>query len=188
MNYFFETIKCEDFEVFNLPYHNQRVARTIGINIDLQEYIYPPTDHLLRAKIIYSKNGIEKVDYYKYKPRDIKIFKVLESESVEYKYKYLNREVLDTLFAKKGLADEIIIIKNGLITDTSIANIAILKEGKWLTPKKPLLEGTTRTKLIEEKVIYEADVTLEDIKLSSKIALLNAMIGFKEIKDYKLIF
>ena len=26
---YFETIKCEDFEVFNLDFHNKRVARTI---------------------------------------------------------------------------------------------------------------------------------------------------------------
>ena len=36
---YFETIRCEDFEIFNLEYHNKRVANTIGLNINLQEYI-----------------------------------------------------------------------------------------------------------------------------------------------------
>jgi 4-amino-4-deoxychorismate lyase len=36
-NIYFETIKCEDFEIFNLEYHNKRVANTIGLNINLQE-------------------------------------------------------------------------------------------------------------------------------------------------------
>ena len=49
---FFETIKCDDFEVFNLEYHNKRVANTIGLNIDLQEYIYPISGELLRCKVI----------------------------------------------------------------------------------------------------------------------------------------
>ena len=35
---FFETIKCEDFEIFNLEYHQKRVAKTIGKNFDLQEF------------------------------------------------------------------------------------------------------------------------------------------------------
>ncbi|RYA24464.1 branched-chain amino acid aminotransferase, partial [Malaciobacter halophilus] len=38
MNYF-ETIKCEDYEVFNLSYHNKRIAKTIARNFDLSEYI-----------------------------------------------------------------------------------------------------------------------------------------------------
>ena len=32
---YFETIKCEDFEIFNLEYHNKRVSNTIGLNINL---------------------------------------------------------------------------------------------------------------------------------------------------------
>ncbi len=187
MTYYFETIKCEDFEVFNLHYHNQRVARTIGMNIELQEYLYPPTDHLLKAKVIYSQNGIEKVTYQKYTPRETKVFKIIEDNTIEYQYKYLNRETIDDLFAQKGLADEIIIVKNGFVTDTSIANIAIFKENRWITPKKPLLKGTIRAKLIEEKKLEELDITIEDIKSATKIALLNAMIGCKEIKDYKFI-
>ena len=27
-NIYFETIKCEDFEIFNLEYHNKRVVNT----------------------------------------------------------------------------------------------------------------------------------------------------------------
>lgn len=188
MNNYFETIRCEDFEVFHLDYHNQRVARTIGLNINLQEYIYPATDHLLRAKVIYTQDGIENIEYFKYRPKNIKTFKIVEDNDIEYKYKYLNREALDNLSIKKGIADEIIIIKNGFITDTSIANIAILKENRWLTPKQPLLQGTTRARLLQEEKIFEADLKLEDLKLSSNIALMNAMIGFKELDEFELIF
>lgn len=187
MSYFFETIKCEDFQVYNLHYHNQRVARTISLNINLQEYIYPPTQDLLRAKVIYSNTGIEQIDYYKYTPKDIKIFKIIEDNTIEYSSKYLNREAINALYSKKAIAQEILIIKNGLLTDTSIANIAIYKKDKWLTPKKPLLKGTTRARLIEEEKIFEADIIVEDLKSTPKIALLNAMIGFQEIKDFTIL-
>ena len=36
---YFETIKCDDYEIFNLDYHNKRIANTIGLNLNLQEYI-----------------------------------------------------------------------------------------------------------------------------------------------------
>jgi len=187
MNYFFETIKCEDFEVFHLHYHNQRIARTIGLNINLQEYIYPPTKHLLRAKVIYSADGITQIDYYKYNPKDIKIFKIIEDDTIEYSSKYLNRDTLDSLYSKKDIAQEILIIKNGLLTDTTIANVVIYKDNRWITPKQPLLKGTTRARLLEEERIFEADITIEDLQSTSKIALLNAMIGFKEIKDFTIL-
>ena len=187
MNYFFETIKCEDFEVFNLHYHNQRVAKTIGLNIDLQEYIYPPTDHLYRVKVIYSQSGIEKIDYFKYTPKVVKILKLMEDDNISYNFKYLNRDVIDALYLKKGVADEILIVKNGLLTDTSIANIAIYKENNWLTPKQPLLEGTTRARLLEQGVLKEVDLTVDDLKSATKIALLNAMIDFKEIEEFTIL-
>lgn len=64
---FFETIKCEDFEIFNLDYHNKRVAFTIGKNLNLQEYINPISNELLRCKIIYDENEVLDVQYFPYK-------------------------------------------------------------------------------------------------------------------------
>ena len=143
---FFETIKCEDFEIFNLEYHQKRVAKTIGKNFDLQEYINPPTNELLRCKIVYNKDEILSVDYFPYQRRDIKSFKIVVDNSLDYSKKYLNRDKLDKLFLKKDSCDEIIILKNKVVTDTSIANIAIFYDGVWITSKNCLLEGTSRAR------------------------------------------
>ena len=178
---FFETIKCEDEEIFNLEYHQKRVARTIGKNINLGEYIYPPSNKLLKCKVIYNKDEIIDVSYMLYKPREIKSFKIVLDDNIKYKYKALNRENIDKLYAQRESCDEIIIIKNGLVTDTSIANIAILQKGVWITPKKPLLQGTTRDRLIEENYIKEVNISLSELLNCKKIALMNAMIGFKAI-------
>ena len=47
-----------------------------------------------------------------------------------------NRKNLEKLFLKKDDADDIIIVKNNFITDTSIANIALYNGGNWHTPNK----------------------------------------------------
>ncbi|QNM90037.1 aminotransferase class IV [Aliarcobacter cryaerophilus] len=185
---FFETIKCDDFEIFNLEYHQKRVAKTIGKNFDLQEYINPPTNELLRCKIVYNKDEILSVDYFPYKIRDIKIFKIVVDNNLDYSKKYINRDKLDNLFLKKDSCDEIIILKNGVVTDTSIANIAIFYDGVWITSKNCLLEGTSRARLIEKKEIFEKDISLDMLKKASKIALMNAMIDFYEIKDFKIVY
>jgi 4-amino-4-deoxychorismate lyase len=185
-NIYFETIKCEDFEIFNLEYHNKRVANTIGLNINLQEYIYPPSEELLRCKITYNDYEVLNVEYFPYIKREIKSFKLIFDDEISYGKKYLNREKLDNLFSKKDSCDEIIIIKNKIVADTSIANIAIFYENNWLTSKNYLLNGTTRNRLLEEKFLIEKDITLEMLKDASKIALMNAMIGFDIKEDYTL--
>lgn len=183
---YFETIKCEDYEVFNLEYHNKRVSNTIAMNLNLQEYIYPLSNKLLRCKLVYDETGILSVDYYEYKKREISSFKLVYEDTIDYSRKFLNREVIDSLYNKKENCDEIIIIKNNLLTDTSIANIAILIDGIWLTPKIPLLEGTTRARLIENREIFEKDITIDMLYKAEKIALMNAMIDFNIIEDYSL--
>ncbi|MDN5054756.1 aminotransferase class IV family protein [Aliarcobacter butzleri] len=183
---YFETIKCEDFEVFNLDYHQKRVANTIGLNINLQEYINPISEELLRCKLIYDENGVVDVLYFPYKKREIKSFKIIFDNEIEYSKKYLNRAKLDELYEKKDDCDEVIIIKNEIVTDTTIANIAIFYENSWITSKNCLLGGTTRARLLEEKELFEKDITLDMLKNASKVALMNAMIGFDEIKDFKI--
>ncbi len=183
---YFETIKCEDFEVFNLEYHKKRVSNTIGLNFDLGSYIYPPTNDLYRCKVIYDQNEILDVQYYLYKKRDIKSFKIVYDDTIVYDKKYLNRGNIDKLFLQKENCDDIIIIKNGLLTDTSIANIAIYYQNRWITPKKPLLYGTTRARLIESKKIFEEDITVQMLKDVKQLALLNAMVNFDKLKEFKL--
>lgn len=181
---YFETIKCENDEVFNLEYHQRRISKTIGLNLDLQEYIYAPNDKLYRCKLIYDETGVLDVQFFPYTKRDIKSFKLIFDDEIEYEKKYLNRENIDKLFDKREDCDEIIIIKNGVVTDTSIANIAIFYENKWLISKNSLLEGTTKARLVEEKFLQQKDISVQMLQGSTKIALLNAMIGFDEIEDY----
>ena len=183
---FFETIKCEDFEIFNLFYHKKRIARTIGCNFHLEEYIYPPTKQLTKCKLIYNKNEIISIEYTPYKKKTITSFKLIVDNHINYDFKTLDRMEIDTLYSKKGLNDEIIIIKNGFITDTSIANIAIFYDERWITPKNPLLYGTTRARYLEEGLLHEENITPNMLKKSTKIGLLNAMIDFDIIDDFKL--
>ena len=185
-NKYFETIKCDDFEVFNLDYHCKRVANTVGLNINLNEYIYPPSSKLLKCKVTYDDSGVLDVQYDEYKKRKIKSFKIIHNNEISYNKKFVNREDLNTLFEQRKNNDEIIIVKNNIVTDTSIANIAIFFEGIWITSKSYILSGTTRTRLINENKLTQKDISLEMLQNAKKIALMNAMIGFDIKEDYSL--
>ena len=113
--------------------------------------------------------------------------KLIYDDDISYKYKSTNRDKINELFVKKGKCDDILIIKGGFITDTSIANIALYKDGIWYTPSNPLLKGTTRERLLDEKKIIQKTIKIQNLKEYSKIALMNAMIDFdiitKKLKD-----
>ena len=190
MKRFFETIRIVNGKALHLEYHNKRLNATMQCyfstkTLDIAPHLNPPPKGLYRCKIIYSDH-IESIEYFPYTPRSIHSFKLISSDSIEYRYKYLDRSALDALFAKRGKADEIIIVQNGLLTDTSIANIALLYKGTWLTPTKPLLLGTTRERLLEQKRLKVAEIEAKDITKFEKIAIMNAMIDFC-IKDLYVV-
>jgi 4-amino-4-deoxychorismate lyase len=182
---FFETIKIEDGIIFYLEYHQRRyesVLRAHGIEKfqNLSEFIQAPQKGLYRCKLIYncSDTQIETL-YFPYTPAMVTTLKLVYDDRIEYAYKSLDRSALENLFDQREMCDDILIVKNGLLTDTSKANIALFKDGKWWTPKTPLLAGTTRQRLLEEKKIFEADIEVDSIQNFEKLSFMNAMIGFQ---------
>lgn len=149
----------------------------------LQELLNPKEDmELFKARVVYGEHGVEAVEYAPYTMRKIASLQVVTDETIEYNFKSTNRSRLNALSARKGNCDEIIIVKHGLVTDTSFTNLAIYNGSHWITPKQPLLLGTKRASLLEHGIIQEADITLQDLKNAQSIRLFNAMIEFGEVE------
>ena len=110
--------------------------------------------------------------------KKIERLKIISSD-IEYSFKYANRDALNALLESNKDVDEVIIEKEGYLTDTTISNIAFLDGKQWVTPTKPLLEGTMRAKLIDERFLQTKQIKKEDLQNYSQVALINAMIGFK---------
>ncbi|MFT7860696.1 MAG: aminotransferase class IV family protein [Sulfurimonas sp.] len=180
---YLETIKILDQKIYNLTYHQKRVEKTIGEGfLDLGSIIKPPKDkRLLRCRIVYNQKEYT-IEYIPYEKREVNTITLVFDDEIEYSRKYADRAAIERLFAQRDGCDEILIVKNGLLTDTSIANIALFDGEKWLTPKTPLLEGTMRAKLLDEKEIVPADIHYKDLQNFKKLALLNAMIDFDIIR------
>lgn len=186
---FVETIKIKNGNAMALPYHQERMKRTMqhffpGKNIPCLEEVIASTHDMdfYKARVIYGEKGIEDIQYALYSMKEIHTLKIVRDDDIDYSFKSTDRTDLNWLAATKGNCDEIIIIKNGLVTDTSFTNIAIYKDGKWLTPKHPLLLGTKRAALLENGIIQEADITVDDLMKAEKVSLFNAMIDFGEEK------
>jgi len=183
---FIETIKILNGKIYNIEWHNQRFNQTrfeifeIDNPINLETYINPPPIGLFRCRIVYAIDIIS-IEYIPYSPKISNSFKIVQS-NIEYKYKYSNRDELNNLKDNANGYD-IIIEKNGLLTDTTIANIAFFDGSEWITPKTPLLRGTIRTKLLNRGFLIQKDINSDDLKHFCNFALMNAMIGFQIQKN-----
>lgn len=180
MNLAFETILIKDFVPQNIAYHEARLNKT-------RKELFNASDFLkidlkcsvknARCKVIYS-DKIESVEFAEYVKKQITHLSFVDID-FSYNYKWLNRKEID------ALDDSAIMVKNGLITDTKIANIAFFDGKKWLTPKKPLLEGTTRARLLDEGFLQQEDIAPKDILPHYDIAIMNALRGFEKIGKVK---
>jgi len=108
---------------------------------------------------------------------------VVIDETLKYPLKYENRDMLNTLVTQNSHADDILIVQDTKVTDTSIANVAFYDGTSWFTPKTPLLHGTTRARLLDEGKLITKDIFLDSLQNYTKIAIMNAMIGFVEIEN-----
>ena len=182
-----ETIRCEEGESLHLPYHQKRLEeslQSLGIDTsyDLKTLISPPVSGVFRCRFLYDAAHYS-IDYIPYSPKKISSLKLIHADYLEYPLKYSDRHSLNELWEERGECDDVLIVKNGSLTDTTIANIALFIEGKWFTPKSPLLRGTTRERLLDEGVLITASLTPRDLTKATRIAVLNALVGMIEVEN-----
>lgn len=186
-----ETIKIEEGKIHNLSYHQARCDQSRLMlfgstdSLDLSLIIDAPQTGLYRCRILYERS-LHSIEYIPYKPKEISTLRIVSS-TIDYSFKYADRSDLEALLASNKDVDEVIIEKNGYLTDTTIANIAFYDGSQWLTPETPLLKGTMRAKLIDEGFLKTANIKREDLKNYTQVALMNAMIGFRIINTIKIV-
>lgn len=186
---FIETICINDGVIENLSAHNERMNNTIRTHygssftpVSLGNFITADDcKGRIRCRVEYT-SVVEKVEYFPYRIHEVKSLQLVNDDSAGYSFKYADRSVLDRNFALRGNADDVVIVRSGMLTDTSIANIALYKEGKWYTPRYPLLKGTRRAELLSEVLIYEDVISADSLHEYEKVRLFNAMIGFGEVE------
>jgi 4-amino-4-deoxychorismate lyase len=194
MSLLFETIKVINKKFLSVSLHNERMNRSryelFGCKdeLNLGELIEIPSDitkDVYKCKVIYS-DTIKDVEFRMYAPRKIEQLRLACCDEIDYSYKYLERTIFDELMRKNNCKenDDILIIKNGRVTDTSYSNIALFDGKEWHTPEFPLLKGTKRARLILDKRILEKDILVEQLPHYEKIVLINAMLEFDIDKAY----
>lgn len=193
---YFETIRIENGIPMNVKYHQERLLRTLTNNnhltnkgitvLQLEELLKNIPDYavagIFKCRIQYMLPYTDNADisyqitFEPYEQRQIHRLKIVVDDIIEYPFKYTDRTPLDALVGLKGDCDDILIIKNGCVTDTSIANIIFYDGKEWFTPANPLLAGTTRARLLDAGIIREEHINLADLHRFISFKLINSMI------------
>jgi len=183
MSRFFETVCIKNGIPQHLEWHERRMnlARREFFRevkpIVLEEAFAVPGEFLtgvVRCNIHYDKE-IKQVSYKKYEKQVIRSLKLVCDPDIDYHLKFTDRSVLESLFKLRGACDEVVIVKNGFITDTSVSNLIFLCGNSWFTPATPLLEGTCRNRLLFEGRITARDIRVKELNLFTDCKLINAM-------------
>lgn len=198
---FIESIRVVNGDFLNLDAHLQRMNDTMlkffkqTKPIASEELLLAKTLENLdstcfKCRIIYGEN-IRSIAFEKYIRRKINSLQILEDNDIDYSYKFENRKNILSLLEKKGGCDDIIIAKNGFITDSSYSNLVFQNKQGLFTPSSFLLNGTKRQLLLKQSKIKETIISLNQLSLYDKVFLINAMIDIEdkvyvEVKDIRL--
>jgi 4-amino-4-deoxychorismate lyase len=179
----FETIRIYNGHPMYAEWHEERMNQSrrelwnlheplllSAINIVPEEW----KTGLVKCNVNYGPQ-MESITFKTYKKRPVHSLKLLECNDIDYHVKKSDRSILNDLFSRKGNCDEIVIIKNGFITDTSISNLIFFDGKNWFTPKMPLLNGTCRQRLLKEGEISEMEIRVKDLWRFSGLKLINSM-------------
>ncbi|MDE1192094.1 MAG: aminotransferase class IV [Arachidicoccus sp.] len=172
-----------------IHWHEQRFLKTQKANFgkiiyfSLEEIIldsnYPKEKNIrYKCRVVYDAANVE-VEFSPYQRKQINKLIIKEGSEIEYSFKYADRNKLNALSENLKDDEEVLIVQNNLLTDTSFTNIALYNGTDWLTPAKPLLQGVQRNYLLSQNVIHEADIDFRDLKNYSEIKLFNALNGWE---------
>jgi len=184
---FIETICYEQGRFQRIELHNERFNRTreqfFGLQnpVQLELLLSVPADlkdKTVKCTVTYGTE-IVRIDYNLYKIRPVHSLQMVYDDTIDYAYKYADRIKLNSLFNLRQQSDDILIIKNGLITDTSYANVIFKKEDKWYSPQNPLLRGTRIDAYFREGKVSPALLRPTDLFHFSEARIVNAMISIE---------
>lgn len=191
MYQFLETIQFAQGKYLNLEGHQARVNRTFQqffpdvAPLLLEEILsaseIPVGYGTYKCRLVYDKQ-LRQVEYLPYALPAIRSLRLVDTCVEPSCYKHADRTEYNRAFALREECDDVLLIRNGLLTDTSYCNIALGEGTTWFTPMTPMLYGTRRGELLCQKVIVERDIFVQEIVCYPKIRLFNAMIGFGDLE------
>ena len=196
MTRFIESICLADGELRNLPLHQRRLNLAqlahfgYGARIDLESQLRRrslPAVGLFKLRVTYGRE-IESIEVDPYARHRVQRVELVEADGLDYRFKYADRHLLDALRHEVAPGAQPIIVQRGLLTDATYANICAFDGERWVTPARPLLEGTARAAALALGQVQPATITAADLRAGKyrRLKLINCMTLFDEAEEILL--
>ncbi|MEI8073175.1 MAG: aminotransferase class IV [Bacteroidota bacterium] len=189
---FFETIRYQNAVADKLQLHQHRLENTFLhfgrvpvldlMRIDFKKEAEKNgalRDCVYKTKVSYDLLGNYHISFEPYSIRTINTFTLFDIGSNDYSIKFTDRVWINNAL-KSVTTDEVIFVKDGFLKDASYANIVLFDGYNWVTPSNPLLLGTYRALLLNEKKIIEKPITIDQLKDHKRLKFINAMMLWDE--------
>lgn len=183
---FLETIHVRHGVPALIQLHQDRIQRVFDAHFegqvphDLNKLLSdaPVSSTSMKCRVRYNATDAI-VSYAPYAKRNVDALWVREV-SLSYDEKYAFRLSLNMLKAGLPSSAEALIVTSGLVREGTYANVVCQLDGKWVTPKNPIFHGVMRTYLLQQETIHLAQLSLDDMRNSSAIRLINAMMPWED--------
>ena len=182
-----ESIRLEDGVFHHLDYHWARMVRSceaLGIEYtlyDLEDYLRtfdPPTEGLYKCRVLYDTR-IKTIHFQRYFPKAVRSLQVVYADHIDYAVKTVEREAMNELYRLRRFRDDIIIVRDGLVTDSYYGNLLFLQDGVWYTPVSHLLAGVQRATLLDKGLIQEREIRISDLRKYEQVKIINAILDLE---------
>lgn len=183
---FIDTLKVENGKFIHPELHLQRICHTqqeaFGSHspLELSDDLVPEEKRhgIVKCRITYDRS-IRDIRFDFYHSRIIRSLKLVEDRQIDYHLKYAERNGFARLLENKGEHDEILICRDGRITDTTYSNVVFFDGENYFTPTTYLLNGTKRQYLLHQGKIKEKDISIRDLSRYRCLYLINAMLDIE---------
>lgn len=183
-----ESILLENGKIPHLDDHQKRLNNSHAFyysgrtTIDLEKAIHIPETcqkGTYKIRVLYG-GSVEKIEFQPYTLRPVEALQMVPIQALDYIHKYADRSTLQSLFQNRTYGDDVLLIRNGLLTDTSYANVALYNGNKWVTPAHPLLPGTARARYLRAGLLHPADISYKALGQFVHLKLINSMMAWEE--------
>lgn len=191
---FFESIAFVNGVPRNLFFHQARIDKTFRAHYPGKDSLHleyllsklePLSAPLVKCRFSYNEEHF-KILQLPYLAKSYSSFILITDDHISYQYKYTDRSWVKRLQENIDPDQQFILVKSNLLTDTAISNLLFFDGFKWVTPASPLLPGTMRASLLAELKIFEADITVNQLKYFQSFKLINALNTLETSIEYPI--
>ncbi len=108
----------------------------------------------------------------------------VSKDNIYLYHKTINRSLYDAFTIPEGLHDILLWNEQGELTESTVSNILLRKDGKLFTPalSSGLLSGTYRQYLLDRGKIQEEVIKLDELEHFEALYLVNSVRGIREVR------